>query len=201
MAAPVLTLARLCSRPRRGGLVKSSPGTGVDATSARLLSPSSHDHTYRAVPVHDHSFYGPPMRSLSLWVQSPVSCSTGESPLSLLFHPSKLPITGQGLFRLVRRRSPLGGAGTTPLYGKSTPLWLDTLANVHFSPPTLPACCCLMCHFIFSIQPIPSCIQTFIIRIDDLTNAGEIRAARRQYPPLRGPTISKSRVNSGTSPP
>lgn len=75
------------------------------------------------------------------------------------------------------------------------------LSICSFSSPTLLTCCCLMCHSIFSIQPIPSCIQTFIIRIDDLTNVGEIRAARRQNQPLRGPTISKSRACSGTSPP
>lgn len=169
----------------------------MDATL--LNSSSSSYHTYRAVPVRDHSFYGPPMRSLSLWMQSPVSCSTGESSLSPALPSLQLPTTGQGLFRLVRRRRPWEVRELPPLYCKSTPLWLDTLAYVPFYSPTLLNCC-LMCHSIFSIQPIPSCIQTLIIRIDDLTNAGEIRAARR-HQPLRGTTISKSRAISGTPPP
>lgn len=78
----------------------------MDATLLNSPSSPSYHNTYRAVPVRDHSFYGPPMRSLSLWMQSPVSCSTGESLSSPALPSLQLPITGQGLFRLVRRRRP-----------------------------------------------------------------------------------------------
>lgn len=97
----LFTLARLHSRPRGGGLVSRHQDRGAPNSAAQpLLLP------HRAVPVRDHSFYGPPMRSLSLWMQSPVSCSTGESSLSRPFASPKLPTTGQGLFRLVRPRRP-----------------------------------------------------------------------------------------------
>jgi hypothetical protein len=131
--------------------------------------------------------------------QSPAPLANPLCPCPSI--PPKLSITGQGLFRLVRHRRPLGGAGTSPCMANPLLFGSTPLAYVHFPPLPYFTHCCLMCHSIFSIQPIPLCIQTFIIRIDDLTNAGEIRAARRQEIPLRGPTISKFRASLGISPP
>lgn len=84
----------------------------MDTTLLNSSSSSSY-HTYRAVPVRDHSFYGPPMRSLSLWMQSPVSCSTDESSLPLPFHPSNCPQQVRVCFVWFAVVG-LGGAGTTP---------------------------------------------------------------------------------------
>lgn len=93
----------------------------------------------------------------------------------------------------------LGRCGNYPLSGKPTPLWLDTLAYVHFPP--LPYLLLFDVPF-HLLHPTHTIVYPNIhYRIDDLTNAGEIRAARRHHPPLRGPTISKSRASSGTPPP
>lgn len=118
-----------------------------------------------------HTSCRPCARSFFLWTTHAISIFMG-AVAGLLLHwrilsvpalPSlQLPTTGQGLFRLVRRRRPLGGAGTTPPVWQIHSSLARHLSICSFSSPTLLNCC-LMCHSIFSIQPIPSCIQTLII--------------------------------------
>lgn len=110
----------------------------MDAT---LLNSSSSDHSHHIVLslcaiilFMDHPC------DLYLYGCTRLPPAPLQSPsLSLLSHPSNCPQQVRVCFVWFAVCRPLGGAGTTPLYGKSTPLWLDTLAYVHFPPlPYLP---------------------------------------------------------------